>query len=214
MYASCMCWQEQQASRIYRQCHHWFPHFQVPVSAIAIKITRACSWSLFLEDSSKMDESTFSSDYVSAGQSVPKSSSDAMLENKSVATIETEIFYPEDGVSVDEGVVMMEDMDGATPVPGPANGSASTDSTIGNDGRMIESGLPVAGGPQTNVGNGACASIGNELCSPSHRNRDDVNKFYFQLIEIIVLSSALLVVIVLFSIPTILFELPESEVCI
>lgn len=161
-----------------------------------------------------MDESTLSSDYVSTEVSIPDCSCHARPDSKSVATVETEMFYSEDGISVDEGVVMMEDVV-VTPVLGPANGSADNTAgdciTVDSDS-MIENASAVV--PSVHVSDQTCTSVNGGICAPScHSNRDQVNGFYFQLIEVIVICFALLVVIVVFSIPTILFELPEGEVC-
>lgn len=66
----------------------------------------------------------------------------------------------------------------------------------------------------------SCTSADREMCSQTtttHHHatnckQDHINERYFWIFEVLVLSAALLVVITLFSIPTILFELPENEV--
>jgi hypothetical protein len=124
------------------------------------------------------------------------------VDNTSVDTVVTNIFLSEDGVSVDEGVEMM-----TTGESSPnqrftgSSGSVGSDyptPSVYSDGRTATSDRPTAG-----VGDGVCTPA-----NTSHSaSRDERNELLFRGIEGVVLSVALVLIIVLFSIPTILFEL-------
>lgn len=132
-------------------------------------------------------------------------------DNRSVDTAVTDLSSPDEGILIDMSVATED-----TPPLVTSNLVNCAGRTDTSPAVYSETVFTATDNSDTCADDRAYTSAGGEMCSTTclatNSKQDQINERYFRLFEVLVLSVALLVVITLFSIPTILFELPENEV--